>query len=72
MRMIPWTPIARRKADDPAVEDKLLGLPLRDICNFTAFCVAEHRPRDLAAFEAWQSQRLPGRGSNPVQRRAIA
>lgn len=26
MRMIPWTPIARRKTDDPAVEEKLLGL----------------------------------------------
>lgn len=72
MRMIPWTPIARRKTDDPAVEEKLLGLPLRDICNFTAFCAAENRPRDLAAFEAWSAGRLPGRGSNPVMRRAVA
>jgi len=72
MRMIPWTPIARRRTDDPAVEERLLGLSLRDCCNYAAFCAAENRQRDLASFEAWASQRLPGRGSNPVMRRAVA
>lgn len=68
MRMIPWTPIARRSTDDPAVDEKLIGLPLRDICNFAAFCAAEDRPRDLPAFEAWQarSRRLPAKAIGRV------
>jgi hypothetical protein len=60
--------IARRSTDDPRVEERLMGLPLRDVCNFTAFCAAHNRPRDLRAFEAWAADRLPGRGSNPLVR----
>jgi len=72
MRMIPWSPIARRSTDDPAVEEKLLGLSLRDCCNYAAYCAAENLPRNVASFEAWQSQRLPGRGSGLAHRRAVA
>ncbi|RIK86602.1 MAG: hypothetical protein DCC69_06570 [Hyphomicrobiales bacterium] len=72
MRMIPWSPIARRSTDDPAVEEKLLGLSLRDCCNYAAYCAAENRPRDLASFAEWEAQRLPGRGANPVMTRPVA
>ncbi|MBN9037892.1 MAG: hypothetical protein J0H53_17625 [Rhizobiales bacterium] len=61
MRTLPWHLSARRSTDDPAVEKKLFGLPLRDICNYAAFCAAHGLPRNPASFDAWEAQRLPAR-----------
>jgi hypothetical protein len=69
MRAIPWKYTARRSTDDKAVETKLFGLPLRDLCAYAAFCSTHNLPRNVASFNAWEATRLPAqsRGVRSLQ-----
>lgn len=72
MRIIERLSWHRPAPTDPELDKRLLGLPLRELVAFAAYCAAENRQRDLSALMDWQAQRLPGRGSNPVMSRAVA